>query len=125
MSATHSYTTTLAADLLALAERLPRPYEEDRFYPQREQDRLNADIAIVTAAARELDRLAGREPESRPAEVCRKEAQKWEDHAHQAGQRDHHNTQREYSIRAETCRAMAAAIEIDARLCATNGIGNG
>lgn len=47
----------LASDLRELAERLPRPYEEDRFYSQREQNRLNADIAIVNAAATALESI--------------------------------------------------------------------
>ena len=44
----------LATRLLALADELPTPYEEDRFYSIREQNRLRSNIALVQEAAAAL-----------------------------------------------------------------------
>ena len=44
----------LATRLLALADELPTPYEEDRFYSVREQNRLRSNIALVQEAAAAL-----------------------------------------------------------------------
>ena len=62
----------IAQRLRDLAEGMPRPYDEDRRYSDREKDALEANIETVLSAAQMLTLS---EPESRPdpiADLCEK-----------------------------------------------------
>jgi hypothetical protein len=57
--ASDSYSAKLINKLSSLAERLPRPYDQDRFYSEREQEELNADVATVNEAIEALKSSSG------------------------------------------------------------------
>lgn len=58
-SPTSQTNTELAKRLRALAETLPKPWDEDRSYTDREIATLQDNVAVVLAAAITLERRSG------------------------------------------------------------------